>query len=123
MHHLKINADDIARLQSASNIWLATVRANGFPHLVPIWFVWLDNKAFLCTSLDSVKTKNIRTNPNVVFSLEDGNDPVVIEAQARILQAIPSIIAQAFRDKYDWSIHDDATYNALIELTPTRLVL
>lgn len=123
MPQVHISADDIARLRSSSNIRLATVRANGSPHLIPIWFVWLDDKAFICTSLESVKAKNIRANPNVAFSLEDGSDPIVIEAQARQLEMIPPNVAQAFREKYDWNIINDPTYDGLIELTPTRLIL
>ena len=30
-----------ARLGRESTIWLATVRADGRPHLVPLWYVWL----------------------------------------------------------------------------------
>ena len=35
-----------ARLQTERNIWLATTRPNGKPHLIPIWFVWLNERFY-----------------------------------------------------------------------------
>ena len=61
------------RLQTEQNLWLATVRPNGTPHLVPIWFVWVAGKIYLCTGADSVKVRNLMQNPQVSIALEDGN--------------------------------------------------
>ncbi|HZQ08401.1 MAG TPA: pyridoxamine 5'-phosphate oxidase family protein [Anaerolineae bacterium] len=116
-----IEANDKQRLETAANIWLATVRPNGSPHLVPIWFVWLDEKAFICTGRDSIKARNIAKNSHVAFSLEDGSDPLVVQGEARFLDTIPSAVADAFQKKYDWNIIGNETYNALIEITPTRV--
>lgn len=118
-----LNANDRARLLRASNIWLATVRPNHTPHLVPIWFVWLDDKAYICTGRGSVKARNIAANPRVVFALEDGSDPVVIQADAKILDTVPSAVAAQFQEKYQWDIHGDSTYDAVIELAPRRVLL
>ncbi len=86
---------DLQRLKTARNFWLATVRANGSPHLVPIWFVWLNDKVYLHTSRKSVKARNILQNPRGVFALEDGDDPVVIEGEAKILEDVPVEVAAA----------------------------
>ncbi|TAH52506.1 MAG: pyridoxamine 5'-phosphate oxidase [Chloroflexota bacterium] len=118
-----ITPNDLQRLENARNLWLATVRPNGAPHLVPIWFVWLDEKAYLCTALDSVKARNIRQNPRVAFALEDGDDPVLMEGTARILENGTPEIVQAFQKKFNWDIRGDGTYNTIIEITPTRMVL
>lgn len=118
-----LNANEIKRLETERNVWLASVRPNGAPHLVPIWFVWVQERVFLCTSKDSVKARNIVQNPRVVFALQDGDDPVVIQATARVLDEIPPAVRAAFREKFDWDIRGDGTYNALIEITPTRVVL
>ncbi len=117
-----IKAGDQQRLETAATIWLATVRPNGSPHLVPIWFVWLDQKAFICTGRNSVKARNIAANPHVAFSLEDGSNPLVIQGQAKFLDIIPPTVAEAFQKKYDWTIIGNETYNALIEITPTRVI-
>lgn len=118
-----IQEKDRQRLQSARNLWLATVRPSHTPHLVPIWFVWLEGRAYICTSNDSVKARNIARNPRVAFALEDGDDPVVIEGSAVMLEEIPAGVAEAFEEKFGWNIRGDGTYNVVIEITPTRLVL
>ena len=112
----------LARLAQARNLWLATVRPNQTPHLVPIWFVWHAEKAYLCTGRQSVKARNIAANPRVVFALEDGNDPLIVQADAKILPAPPSAITQEFSAKYNWDITNDSTYDVVIELLPRRIV-
>ena len=118
-----LNETDRARLAREANVWLATVRANQTPHLVPVWFVWLDDKAYICTGKNSVKARNIAANPRVVLALEQGNDPVVIEGDARILDKVPNAVAENFLQKYEWNINTDRTYDAVIEITPRRVVL
>lgn len=118
-----IEPNDLERLATERNLWLATVRPNGSPHLVPIWFVWLDEKAYLCTSNESVKARNILKNPHIAFALENGNDPVVIEGKAKILADVSDIVIEAFQKKFDWNIRSDGTYDAVIEITPTRVVM
>lgn len=103
------------------NIWLASVRPDGRPHLVPIWFVWVDERLYLCTGPDSVKAQNIRANPRVSLALEDGSSPVVVEGRARLLDgAAPAEVAAAFRRKYDWDIADDAEYGQVVEVEPMK---
>lgn len=118
-----LQANDTQRLQTARNLWLATVRPDNTPHLVPIWFVWLDDKAFICTSSESVKSRNISQNPRVAFALEDGDDPIVIEGNATILENVPAPVVEAFQEKFDWNILGDSTYNVVIEIVPRRVVL
>lgn len=120
---MKISPNDVARLKLAQTIWLATVRPSGSPHLVPLWFTWYENKAYVCTSARSVKAQNMRRNPKVTIALEDGSDPLVIEAQATRLEEVPAPIVKTFRDKYDWDINVDSTYDAVFELTPTKVLL
>lgn len=114
---------DRARLENAHNLWLATVRPNHAPHLVPIWFVFAQEKIYLCTARDSVKARNISHNSRVAFSLEDGNDPLVVQGDAKILTAAPSAVRARFQEKYSWDIRRDPTYNCVIEITPRRVVL
>jgi F420H(2)-dependent biliverdin reductase len=109
------------RLQTEQNIWLATARPNGNPHLVPIWFVWQDEKIYLCTGSQSVKARNMAANPNVELSLENANTPIVIEGQARSIEQVDRSVIEAFRRKFDWDITSDSQYNDVIEITPRRI--
>ncbi|HQV26653.1 MAG TPA: pyridoxamine 5'-phosphate oxidase family protein [Thermoflexales bacterium] len=110
-----------ARLTSERNIWLATVRANGKPHLVPIWFVWWNGGAWICTSPKSVKARNIGTQSNVMFSLENGDKPALAEgAAARMEGPFPDALVDAFKAKYGWDINADSDYGAVFEIRVTR---
>jgi hypothetical protein len=109
------------RLTTEHNIWLASVRANNTPHLVPIWFVWVDGKAYVCTAVGSVKARNLLDNPNVALALENGTAPVVLEGCARPIEAAPPAVIEAFQRKYDWNILADDTYNQVIEIEPMKI--
>ena len=111
------------RLTTESNIWLATARPNGTPHLAPIWFVWVEGRVYVCTSADSVKARNLRTNPSVSFALENGNAPVVLEGRACFtsIESVPPAVIEAFQRKYDWNIVTDTTYNQVIEIEPMKI--
>ncbi len=118
-----IDDRDEQRLEPAANIWLATVRPNGTPHLIPIWFVWENSKVYLCTSGSSVKSRNIRANPHISLALEDGTNPLVIEGKATILETMPDEVAAAFQSKYHWDIRTESTDQVVIEITPTRKLI
>ncbi len=107
---------DDPRLRAERNVWLATARPDGRPHLVPVWFVWLRQRVYICTSSRSVKVRNIAANPSAALALEDGDRPLIVEGQAVLLwPPYPSDVVSAFKQKYDWDISGDATYDVLIE--------
>ena len=110
-----------ARLATERNIWLATARANGTPHLVPIWFVWWNAAAWICTSPNSVKARNLALRPSVMFALEDGDKPALAEGvAARVEAPFPADLAAAFKTKYGWDINTDSDYGAVFEIRVTR---
>ena len=111
------------RLQAEQNLWLATVRPTGTPHLVPIWFVWVAGKIYLCTGADSVKVRNLTRNPQVAIALEDGTHPVMIEGRAQSIDAerADAAVVAEFQRKYDWDITTDDTYTQVIEINPKRI--
>ena len=109
------------RLQMEQNLWLATVRPTSVPHLVPIWFVWVAGKIYLCTGADSVKVRNLTQNPQVAIALEDGTHPIVIEGRAEPIGRPPAAVVAEFQRKYDWDITTDDTYTQVIEIEPTRI--
>jgi len=109
------------RLQTEQNLWLATVRPDGSPHLVPIWFVWVDGKIYLCTGGNSVKVRNLMQNPHVSIALEDGVHPLVIEGLAKPIGVTPKPVIAAFKKKYDWDISTDDEYNQVVEIEPQKI--
>ena len=109
------------RLEIEENIWLATVRPDSRPHLVPVWFIWEDKYFFICISGQSVKFLNISQNNSVVLSLENGSTPVICEGLAKYFERPwPKKIVREFKKKYDWEIETDNEYDALVKIIPKK---
>jgi hypothetical protein len=112
---------DLQRLETEANIWLATVRPDGRPHLVPIWFVWFQDEFYILTQATSVKARNLLANPRASLALENGSRPLIAECDARLLDGpYPTRVAAAFKKKYDWDITTDGEYTAMFALTPHK---
>jgi hypothetical protein len=75
------------RLQGRHIWWLATTRANGAPHLMPIWAVWFGDGVAFSTDGDSAKAKNIAREPRVTIVPERGTQSVIVEGVATPLPA------------------------------------
>jgi pyridoxine/pyridoxamine 5'-phosphate oxidase len=110
------------RLESVQNVWVATVRPNGRPHLVPVWFVVNDECWYLCTAPGSIKARNLLANPNIALALEDGSNPYIVEGEAHPVQPTPEIIGK-FKIKYDWDITVDAEYTQVFEVRIKKRVM
>jgi hypothetical protein len=111
------------RLTQAQNLWIATVRQDGSPHLVPVWFVWHESFFYVCTAPESVKARNLESNRRVVVALEDGANPLICEGEgAPLPRPWPEDVVSAFQRKYDWSILSDAEYSRLIRVIPRRWI-
>ncbi|HEX6607086.1 MAG TPA: TIGR03618 family F420-dependent PPOX class oxidoreductase [Chloroflexia bacterium] len=122
----------LERLQGDIIIWLSTVRPDGRPHLVPVWFLW-DEQTILIFSKPDQKIRNLRQNPAVVLGLDDtdtGEDVVLIEGTAELLPAGQvDTTLPAYAAKYTpkltgmgWTPASMATeYTEPIRITPTRV--
>src|SRR5690242_3684095 len=122
------------RLRTDVIIWLATVRPDGRPHLVAVWFLW-DGATILIFSKPDQKIRNLRQNPQVVLALDDtadGEDIVAIEGQAALLPrdevtaTFPPYAAKYGPQLKDmgWTAESMAAeYTEPIRVTPTRIRL
>jgi len=67
---------------------LATVDADGFPRLVPIWFIHRDDEILFTPRGPSVFLANIRRDPRVALSIDEDALPyrkVTVQGTARIV--------------------------------------
>ena len=88
---------------------------------MPVWFTWYDKKLFICIERNSVKGRNILSDPQVSLALEDGSSPVICEGSASFIeQPYPAGLVALFQHKYDWDISHEAQYNVVVEITPSR---
>ena len=85
-------------------IWLSSVRPDGRPHLVPVWFLW-DGAAILFFSKPAAqKVRNLRHNPQVMLALDsadEGEDVVLLEGRAELLgDDAPRSTLPEYAEKY-----------------------
>ena len=64
-------------LESKLNLQIATIDEQGEPNIQPVWFYYDKNteKLMITTSKSAKKTRNLRNNPTVYFSIDDENLP------------------------------------------------
>ncbi len=93
------------RLIAAQHYWMATVRPDGSPHVVPRWGVWLAGRFFYDGSPTTRHARNLAENPACTLNLESGTEVVIVEgvseptrAPADGLGAQLSIAFQKYHD-------------------------
>ena len=109
------------RLAQERNIWISTVRPDGRPHIVPVWFVSVDKRIYVCIEPQSVKGRNLAANHTSPWR----SRTAIIQLFAKVRGGFferpwPEPVVGAFRDKYDWSISSEQQYTALFEITPRK---
>lgn len=65
---------------------LSTVRADGRPHIAPIWFLLDGDDLVLTTGAETVKGRNLARDARVALCVDDDRPPfdfVVVEGSAR----------------------------------------
>ncbi|MEW1600311.1 PPOX class F420-dependent enzyme [Streptomyces sp. DH-12] len=66
---------------------LATVRADGRPHLAPVWFVLDGDEVVFTTGTATVKGRNLARDGRIALCVDDDRPPfayVVLEGRARL---------------------------------------
>ncbi len=82
-----------ARLHGNLMAWLTTVRPDGQPVSVPVWFLLRDDETFLVYSKpNQLKLRNVQHNPRVALGLDVtdlGRDVIRVVGTAREVEDIP----------------------------------
>jgi len=120
------------RLREEIMIWLTTLRSDGQPQSVPVWFLW-DGETFLIYSQPGgQKLRNIGGNPKVGLHLNSndrGGDVVRVEGAAQILEDFPPATEVGeYLEKYRESIARIGfdpegfarAYSVALQVTPER---
>ena len=123
------------RLRSDLIVWIGTVRPDGRPHLVPVWFVWDGKEVVIFSEPSSQKVRNLRGNPRVMLALDDtkgGEDVITIEGEAELLPTGSDVMMtyHAYAEKYSEELRGmNTTVEALakqfsqgIRVTPRRFL-
>lgn len=93
----------LEQLQRSRNYWLATVRADGRPHVAPLWGIWLDDRLYFEGEPTTRWARNLAANPSVSANLENGCDVVIVEGLAELFTLDPELrlrLIEEWRVKY-----------------------
>jgi PPOX class probable F420-dependent enzyme len=112
------------RLTKSHDYWVATVRADGRPHLMPVWGVWDDGALWFSSSVGSRKARNLEANARCTIATDNAWEPVVLEGDAERVtdhDALARFIGLE-NEKYETD-HSadflDPTMNATFRVTPS----
>ena len=122
------------RLQANLMAWLSTVRPDGRPDTVPVWFLLRDDETFLIYSQPGkVKLRNLRSNPSVGLGLDVtdiGRDIIRVEGSAEVVRGFPAADqVPEYKAKYAERIGANfgtaadfaAMFSEAVIITPKRL--
>lgn len=125
------------RLGSTPVAWLTTVRPDGAPHLVPVWFLWVDEGFVVFSKPDARKTRNVEAEDRVMLAFgraEDDFDVQLVEGKAHVMPVtaadiLPALAAELEAKYGEWMdaiglTLDEfaATYRAVIRIEPTNFL-
>ena len=118
------NAHVDQRLRTDPIIWFTTVRTDGRPHMVAVWFLWDGEKFLIFSQPNTQKLRNLQHNSHVTLALDDTHsgeaelltDPDVNATLAGFAQKY-----DAFFKRMDSSAAEMAkSYSQGIRITPTK---
>ena len=100
---------DVERVLTEAKIsWLATVRADGRPHVTPLPAVWTAGALHFCTGAGEQKAKNLAANPQCVVTTgtdkqDEGLDVVVEGTAVRVTDpARLADLAALWKSRLGW---------------------
>lgn len=115
-------------------VWLSSVRPDGGPHLVPIWFSWDGREILIASKPHAQKVRNLRANPGVMLALgeaEEDFDVGLLEGRAELLDApAAAVLPASHLPKYRRQMAAIglspteflSTYSQVIRIVPTRFL-
>ena len=122
------------RLHREATVWLSSIRPDGRPHVVPLWFFW-DGEVFdLFSKPTAQKVRNVREHPEVMIGIGEPDeewDVELVEGTATaLLEPTADVVAPGLFDKYAAAMQraglDRDTYVRVysqpVRIQPTRFV-
>ncbi len=114
--------------------WFTTVRRDGQPQPVPVWFLWQADETLLIFSQPQAqKLRNIRHNPKTAFNLNsdgEGHDVVRVDGMAEIVEGLQATDVPAYIEKYRERIANlgitpqgfVASYSVAVRVRPVKVI-
>ena len=113
------------RLIDSLHYWLATVRRDGPPHVVPVDGMWLDGGCYFGGDPATVHIRNLRRDGRATLHLEDGESAVIVEGTAEWVTPSKSVaqrLVAASKAKYGYSDSAAGYLAGLWRLQPIKVL-
>jgi hypothetical protein len=81
----------VERLERSHDYWVATAGADGKPHVMPVWGVWLDGALWFSSSRASRRARNLAIRSWCSISTDNAYEPVVIEGHAQPIEGLAEL--------------------------------
>jgi hypothetical protein len=78
---------------NARTTWLATVNADGSPHVTPVGAIWVDGNFWFQTGDGTKKRRNVARDPHCSLAISIRDADVVVEGEA-VLVTDPETVAR-----------------------------
>jgi PPOX class probable F420-dependent enzyme len=133
----EVHVRTLARLESEQVAWIGTTGRDGFPHAVPVWFLWLGDRALVLSEPRTAKVRNLEADPRVLLHLEAGDDGEHLTVLRGTATLSPGAgpewagrVGAEYGAKYDeWMLRLGLTtetmfarYSTVIEIVPASLI-
>jgi PPOX class probable F420-dependent enzyme len=111
------------KLRAAHDFWLASIRPDGRPHVMPVWGVWDGTAVWFSTSNGSRKSCNLLADPRCTLTTDDALNPVILDGRVELLTDAASIeraialVNEKYATNYDVSFQDP-NVNRTFRFTP-----
>lgn len=94
----------VAALQRDPVVWLSSVRPDGGPHVVPMWFHWDGESILVFSKPGAQKVRNVRAEPRVMVAVGEPGpafDVELVDAVAQLAREPTSrLMSDEFARKY-----------------------
>ena len=89
-----------ALLRGAPYFWIATTDADGRPHLIQQWGVWIDQQLFFDGSDRTRWARNLARDPRVGFGIQTGHSAAYGDGTVEIVRGVPAPLARRMAAQY-----------------------
>jgi PPOX class probable F420-dependent enzyme len=121
----------LAFLEEERTVTCATNGRNGFPHLMPLWYVLRDGRIWAWTYAKSQKVKNLERDPRATLQVETGVEyaelrGLMLRCDAEVHRDVDVVVdfAMELVGRYSGSGSEhDAARDAFREQAPKRVAL
>ena len=119
-------------LEEEPVVWLSTVRPDGTPHIIPVWFWWDGEALLIFTKPNAQKVRNIQAGSKVMLGVGDVDEDFDIglfEGHAEILDTpTVELLPPGHLEKYATQMAGigltaeeyAATYSLVVRITPSH---